>query len=406
MNRIDEKEAIKLYDDLKGIVLGKTEHEYEKADYAELEGAYEEKGSTTFKNSNGDNITIEIHHYHKKDSWCTNGLSYIPDFQARIFKNDNCIWELEGHTIWVSRSPYDDDLVLECSKSFKDLPRELLKPFKKKRPEKATNKVYIEEPVRDNRTLIDEITKAYTNYCNAIKKKNNVLKEKEEKVKQAIEAIAKEYSDSINERTKEEEDTKTQFINYKDLVSTYSSFDVDLIGKAIARIISAASGKKFKYGNVTSHYEVIEFDMLSDPYTERKTERDCIVVETSKYEQDYHTQHGENPIDELVEDGHAILLIRNYDASPDKYRIVTFLTTDESGGLKFINVNLDDFDYIKDFIIEVAQYRFQRELDKFTEGDMNLCIDRFIPKAEQIHIKNRIDVLQEELKTLNLKLKK
>ena len=406
MKHISKDEASKLYDELKEIVLKSRQHKYKKNDYAELDGAYKEKGSTTFKNINGDNITIKIHHFHRKDDWCTSGLEYIPQFEAHILKNDNCIWGVKGVTEWVSYNDYDDELELECCRFFGDLPRELLKPYKKKRPEKATNRIYIEEPIRDNRTLIDELTKAYTNYCNAIKKKNNVLKEKEEKVKQAIEAIAKEYSDSINERTKEEADTKTQFINYKDLVSTYSSFDVDLIGKAIARIISVVSGKDFKYGNVTSHYEVTGFDMLSDPYTERKTERDCIVVETSKYTKSYSHPDGENMIDELVEDGHAILLIRNYDSSLEKYRIVTFLTIDESGKLKFINVNLDDFDYIKDFIIEVAQYRFQRELDKFTEDDMNLCVDRFIPKAEQLHIKNRIEVLQEELKTLNLKLKK
>ena len=84
---------------------------------------------------------------------------------------------------------------------------------------------------------------------------------------------------------------------------------------------------------------------------------------------------------------------------------ITFLTTDEEGKINF-NINLDNFEYIKDFIMELVQYRFQRKLYVFTEEDMNAFVNEFIPKAEQIHIKNRIEVLQEELKTLNLKLKK
>ena len=254
------------------------------------------------------------------------------------------------------------------------------------------------EEIENNRALIEELTKAYNDYLSAMEKTELVLNEKEEKVKEAIEIIAKEYADSINERMKEEENTKMQFDNYINLVSKYSTFDIDSIGKSIARIVSEAEGKCFRFGNVISQYDITCYDMCSEPYIEKTREIDSIIVETSKYEENYWQQNGKNMVDELERDGHAIILKKNGWWNEQSYEI-TFLNIGKECDINF-NINFKDFDYINDFIIELVQYRFQRNLDKITQEDINLVVEEFIPKAKETKIKNRILVLKKELDSL------
>lgn len=176
---------------------------------------------------------------------------------------------------------------------------------------------------------------------------------------------------------------------------------MDLIGGAIVRIINEISDKKLLYKTAIDKYQKRDHGWI-DSWDEIFKREVKIIVDSNKAQNIYDNSDAYDykkyisQIDQLVEEGYVILLSKGDSA-------ITLLTSKNSE-ISF-NINFDDYEYIKDFIMELVQYRFQRKLDKFTKDDMDSCVERFIKKSEKIKIQNRILVLKKELDTLNSKLK-
>ena len=391
MIEIEDSEAIELYNKIKQFILNSKDYEYSEQDDKEV-------GKVTFINKKGDEITVGIKCYQSSYDYKKTYIAYIftPDRYAGGY---HTIWELNKDYCEVEYG-YGWDCDEYYVATSREIPEDILKPFRKKkhRPKKPTHKVYIEYSIVDDRSIIDELTEAYKRYYGATQKQEEISKEKESKIKEAIEKIAAQYKEEIDNRNLEVKDTKTKLEEYDSLIIKYSTFDIDLIGKAIAQIISSLSDKKYVYDLVENVYEEFIPDIMGDRIQSTKRERVYIIVESSKYEKHYRRYElCENAINELVKSKDAILLSKHNNDDD-----ITLLTSKNSE-ISF-NINFDDYEYIKDFIMELVQYRFQRKIDKFTKDDMNLCVERFIEKSEKIKIQNRILVLKKELDTLNSKL--
>ena len=225
MIEIEDNEAIELYNKLKQFILNSKEYEYSEQDG-------NEDGKTTFINKKGDEITIEIYYRKRygtygasiKEKYCDPFTNKYDSFYTK--------WELKRTNRPVLYGwgwDYDDYYVVTS----RELPENILKPFikKKHRPKKPKQKVYIENPIIDNRSIIDELTEAYKRYYSATQKQEEISKEKESKIKEAIKKVTAQYKKEIDNRNLKVKKTKKELEEYDSLITKYSTFDVDLIGK-------------------------------------------------------------------------------------------------------------------------------------------------------------------------------
>ena len=409
----DREKAEELYERIRSIILSnknnknckynlKQHHLYEESEYPGIsKHFYNETGSYEFRNNKGKGIIVEISrwHNHQHNGW--SGLNGNPCLYAQIYilnmDKKELLWELkiEARTLyWKAQA------------TSLDIPEEYLIPrpkITKKRPKKATNKVYPEWAIIDDRSIDNALTEVYKCYYSASQKKDEITKEKESKIKQAIEEITAQYKKEINNSTLEVKNTKTKLDKYDSLVTKYSTFNVDLIGNAIAKLITTISGKKFLYKTVVDKYQKRVHGPIDswDEITKREAK---IIVDSNKAQNVYDNSYADgyekyaSEIDQLVEDGYAILLSSG-NCIP---KSIPFLTS-KNGEISF-NINFDNYEYIKDFIMELVQYRFQRKIDKISETEIDLCVKRFIKKSEETIIQNHVLILKKELDTLTSKL--
>ena len=392
MIEIEDNEAIELYNKIKQFILNSKDYEYSEQDDKEV-------GKVTFINKKSDEITVGIKCYQSS-------YDYKKTYIAYIFTPDRYVGGY--HTIWELNKDYCEveyGYGWDCDEYYvatnREIPEDILKPFRKKkhRPKKPTHKVYIEYSIVDDRSIIDELTEAYKRYYGATQKQEEISKEKESKIKEAIEEITAQYKEEINNSTLEVKNTKTKLDEYDSLVTKYSTFNVDLIGNAIAKLITTISGKKFLYKTVVDKYQKRVHGPIDswDEITKREAK---IIVDSNKAQNVYDNSYADgyekyaSEIDQLVEDGNAILLSSG-NCIP---KSIPFLTS-KNGEISF-NINFDNYEYIKDFIMELVQYRFQRKIDKISETEIDLCVKRFIKKSEETIIQNHVLILKKELDTL------
>ena len=414
----DKKKVEDLYEKIRSFILsnkGKPKYSYDKHQHhlqeesfhpGISENVYNEEGSFEFENTDGKTIYVRIHrsHPHQHNSW--SGLSLTPCLLAQIYAVNSdekeLLWSLNVSTGTLRWSAELTSL---------EIPKEVLNLESSTSLNDIQNEIHLE----DDKSLVDELTEAYKRYCLATTKKETTLTEKDKKIKEAIKKVIEEvtqeitsnYKDIIDKCDSEINATKTEVEQYDSLITKYSTFDKDLIGEAIAYVLSVLNCKDYKYNKVESTYPITCYDPFDDPYFSDTTEFVNIVVDSSKYLKHYYNDEPDkSAIDKLVKSGDAIHLININDPYPMYFKkpekSIAFLTS-KNGEISF-NVELDSFEYIKDFIMELVQYRFQRKLNKLTKDDINICIEEFIKKSRKIEIQNRILVLKKELDTLNSKL--
>lgn len=120
-----------------------------------------------------------------------------------------------------------------------------------------------------------------------------------------------------------------------------------------------------------------------------------IIVRKDKLKNCYDSSY-ESEINKLVKNGNALLL-----SEQDIYnnKEITFYTFQDSQFLCCIDFGR--FDYIKEFIDNIVQYRFQNDIIEFTEKDMLTFMKNFVIEHKDIIMKNYDSKIKE--KTLSLK---
>ena len=114
------------------------------------------------------------------------------------------------------------------------------------------------------------------------------------------------------------------------------------------------------------------------------------------YDSSYQT---ESKIDDLVKNGDAIVLSEQ-DIHNDDNKKITFYTSQD--GQVICHVDFGKFDYIKEFIDSIIQYRFQNDIVEFTEKDMLSFMSTFIMEHQDSIVENYGLKLKD--KVLGLKL--
>lgn len=416
MIKIEYKEKEKvdnLYNQVKNIILTKKDnqsfeynykqhHLYEELEYPGIsKNYYDESGSVEFENIDGKIIKLEIYRcHHHKHNGCS-GLNGNPCLTAVIYTVENeekqMLWELnvESATLYykaeVSSLEIPTDILQEKQISNNSNIRE----------NKITTKIKDEIEVKsqvmkpqETKILLDEIVELYNKCKNLEQVKEELLLKRKEEIEKATEKIMKSYSMKLSQNNEDITYIKKELIDFNKLFSKYSTFNIDLVGKVLQQLISIVENEEYLYKQVTHKFKKRVHGVM-DSWDEDIEIKVGIIVRKDKLKNCYDSSY-ESEINKLVKNGNALLL-----SEQDIYnnKEITFYTFQD--GHFLCCIDFGRFDYIKEFIDNIVQYRFQNDIIEFTEKDMLIFMKNFVNWHKDIIMKNYSSKIKE--KTLSLK---
>ena len=398
----DFDKAYQLYNEIKEIILknkaNKT-YKYEKESYLsnrdideETKNKYfRENGKVSFQNTHGEIIVIEISRWHSYKRWSRYGIYETPSFEAKIYVGNQIVWNLKSYCV----DSFSEITSLEIPKNILITKEENLE--QKQTIETITNVESDKEDndILDTRILFEELNNAYQHYYLANCEKEKILLERKSKIEKSVEEIMLSYSKKIEHSDLTIKNFQTELNNYAHLITKYSTFDENLIGCAIAKLISIIENKIFIYRDVLNKYNKRIHGSI-DSWDEERQTKASIIVDSDKY--DNYSEY-ESKLNELVLNGKAIILSESNQYAY-KNSNITFFTLNKEHIV--CNINLENFNYIKDFINQLVQYRFERKLDTFSKNDMIICMQIFLSKYKEKILQNYTSTLEQKLLKLSL----
>ena len=236
----------------------------------------------------------------------------------------------------------------------------------------------------------------HNKYKTAKQSKEKLLLEREKEIEKTTKKIIKSYSQKLTQNDKDITFAKKELNAFDKLFAKYSTFDINLVGKAIQQLISIVENEEYIYKQVTHKFKIVQFGFI-DSWTEDVQIKVKIIVRKDKLINCYESSDsGESKIDELVKNGDALLLTEKDKDNNDEKCI--FYTSQD--GQVICNVDFGKFDYIKKFIDSIIQYRFQNDLTKFTEKDMLSFMKNFLIEHRDIILKNYSSKIKEKALSL------
>lgn len=217
--------------------------------------------------------------------------------------------------------------------------------------------------------------------------------------KELIEAERKirlSYQERISLSKKKCSTLRNDLENYKKLLETYSTFNAEMIGNVIEKLVSLVEGEGYSYQEATHETYGYESTVFGSESFRTNKKILMIVKGNHKHEHYYDYDEKENKIYELVKSGQAFVLAEN-EFVYDKH--ITFYNANE--GLVKSLIDFNRFSYVKTFINLVVQYRFERHLDEISEKELLSIMNEFILSEKEMiedNYKKRAMEKQEQLR--------
>lgn len=414
-----EKEKVdNLYNEVKNIILTKKDnqsfdynhkqhHLYEESEYPGIsKNYYNESGSVEFENINGKIIRLEIYRWHPhKHNGCS-GLNGNPCLTATIYTIENgekqVLWELnvKSGTLYykaeVSSLEIPNDILQEKHIPYNSNIQENKVTAMTEDEIEAESKII--EP-QETRILFDEIANLYNKYKSVEQVKEELLLKRKKEIEEATEKIIKSYSQKLTQNNEDITSTKKELNDFEKLFAKYSTFNIDLVGKALQQLISIVESEEYLYKQVTHKFKKRVHGVM-DSWDEDIQTKARIIVRKDKLMNCYDSSDkGESKINELVKNG-DVLLLSEQDINTRNNKKITFYTSQD--GQILCHVDYGRFGYIKEFIDSIVQYRFQNNMIEFTEKDMLSFMQNFVIGHKDIIMENYGSKIKE--KTLSLRL--
>jgi len=409
--KYEEKEKIdNLYNKVKDILLSKKDndsfnyehkqhHLYEESDYPGISKNYfNENGSVEFENINGEIIRIEIRRWHPhKHNGCS-GLNGNPCLNAKIYSNEQLIWELEVRSGTLTYHAEVSNIELPIN-SIKE--KEIEHNFEQVKNVKIDNNKSIanaENPIET--PILFEEFKRIQNENSSIEHSNEaLLAQRDLEIKKETERIIKEYEEKIKQNNDENYSTKKQLKNLEETILNYSTFDLGLLGKCLEQLVSIFEGESFLYREAVHNSKITKHGVMDSWEEDVKTKVKMIIKE-SKLTNNYNSNSSDNnAIDKLINDGNAIVLEENDFFLRDSDIITIYSLKDNQ---LISNINFNKFGYVKEFIDNIIQFRFQHNKLKFNEKDILNYMKSFILERKDMILKNQNKKLEEKILKLSI----
>lgn len=224
-------------------------------------------------------------------------------------------------------------------------------------------------------------------------------KELHEKIQKEVNASARKirlsYKDEINLSKKECLDSQKNFEDYKKLLETYSTFDSQMIGNIIAKLVSIVEGEEYSYQE--AEHQTFEYDSTVFGNELLGINKKVLMIVKGSQRQECYCDYTKenNEIKKLVGSGEALVLSENKFGYDKK---IKFYTAKEDTVESLIDFNR--FSYVENFINTVVQYRFENHLNKISKEDVLDIMKKFILSEKEMIEENLNKSMQEQLKKL------
>lgn len=409
--KYEEKEKIdNLYNKVKDILLSKKDndsfnyehkqhHLYEESDYPGISKNYfNENGSVEFENINGEIIRIEISRWHPhKHNGCS-GLNGNPCLNAKIYNNEQIIWELEVRSGTLTYHAEVSNIELPI-KSIKE--KEIEHNFEQVKNAKIDNNKSTDDAEDSIETpILFEEFKRIQNENSSIEHSNEaLLAQRDLEIKRETERIIKEYEEKIKQNNEENYPTKKQLKDLGETILNYSTFDLELLGKCLEQLVSIFEGESFLYREAVHNSKITKHGVMDSWEEDVKTKVKMIVKE-SKLTNNYNSASSDNnAIDKLINNGNAIVLKEKDFFLRDSDLIRIYSLKDNQ---LISNIDFNKFDYVKEFIDNIIQFRSQNNKIKFSEKDILCYMKNFILERKDIILENQKKKLEEKVLKLSI----
>ena len=409
----DDIKANQLYMQIKQIILEKeknSSYKYESSQYLDKRDVDEEikklylreEGEITFENINGDLVTAKISRWHQYKRWSRYGIYEVPSFKAEIYIGNQLIWNLTSYC--------RDSFKGECSEnkvSSLDIPLSILQekenPFQESNDEQIIDeteeKKNIDVIPQETRILFNEVKTLQNLYFNEQQEAEVLLDERTKKIEQETKRIMKEYEEKIKLNKTQNSVTKKQLKEFEKDISNYSSFNLETLGKCLEKLISVFEGDKFIYEEAI-HEENTRIHGTMDSWDETVENKVKMIVREPKYKSNYFSKScSNNVINNLVNNGDAIILTETNNHSRFSTKICIYALIDNQ---LVSSVNFDKFDYIKEFIDNIIQFRFENKKKDFNEEDMQEQMKKFLLDYKDRILENQKQKFEEKVLTLKI----
>jgi hypothetical protein len=220
-------------------------------------------------------------------------------------------------------------------------------------------------------------------------KENNIfelIKELENntnKLKAELEMLEKSYSkmiiiydDKISTKKKQLENMMDENRNYHHLLDYYSAFNVYFIGDIIAKLVTLIEGEEYFFNQGILHMNCFDGKKM------QKRDYDLqMIVKKRNCKSDYTKPE----FDDLFQKEYALLLYKNESCSMPK-------------NINFTSCNIDygRFSYIKEFIMEIINYRFVKNLKNISLEEMLAFVRDFVNRNKDLQNKNLQRILAKK----------
>lgn len=337
-----------------------------------------EKGEVTFENINGDLVTAKISRWHHYKRWSRYGIYEVPSFTIEIHIGNQLIWNLTSYCRDSSKGEYSETEV-----SSLDIPLSILQEKQISLQENNIEQSNYEKDdlesneinVRETRILFDEIGNLCNRYEIAEQQKQTLLLQREKDIEKARKKIINSYSKKLTLNENSITSVKEELNTFERLLVKYSTFNLDLIGNILQQLISITESEEYLYKQVSHTFKKRVHGVMDSWDQDVKTIVNIIITKNKLLDNYDSTNQSKSKIYEFVENGDALLLSEQ-DIDVKKEKQITFYNLTD--GHIESRVNFGKFYYVKDFIDNIIQYRFQNNLDKITEKDMLLFLQNYI----------------------------
>ena len=168
----------------------------------------------------------------------------------------------------------------------------------------------------------------------------------------------------------------------KRTIVEHSKFDIDLLGEALAELVTVMKGKKFVYGEVVCS-ESYGYCGSSDIHTTNEIEH--LIIAENDYRDPRYYSYSPRELMWFPERGLAIRF-------PENEKEVTFFTDDPVLAINSSEVIMDciDFDYVDGFMRTLVQYCYANGITETTEKEkvaeaINACLKEFLENYKKEH---------------------
>jgi len=212
---------------------------------------------------------------------------------------------------------------------------------------------------------------------------------KQEEIKKITKSIEKKYSGKIEKYNEEFKNSVSNIHKYCRLIEKYSTFNRRDISYILADLVSVFEGKKYIVSQMSYHPEKGSPAQVQDV---------LVIIEKSNYEKIKDKNY--------LEERYLYHLIKNYkiivlDAKfslcmPETIKFFKF----ETGTINQ-NISLRGYDYLKEYINMVINYRLENNIEEITEEELENLKNQFI-LSNKDNIENNL-YINAEIDMINYK---